>query len=79
MRAPSASNLGVFRVALVWNRRLGTEERSKGFWDPQPFLVARDAAVNGVGWDWTVWAHGGGFPGVNIYIELLAQPPACVP
>lgn len=50
MRAPSASNLGVFRVDLVWNMRLGTEERSKGFWDPQPFHGARDAAVNGVGW-----------------------------
>lgn len=66
MRAPSASNLGVFRVDLVWNMRLGTKERSKGFWDPQPFHVARDAAVNGVGWrNWMVWARGWGFPGVN--------------
>lgn len=37
---------GISQYDLAWIIRLGTEGRSKGFWDPQPLGAARDTVAN---------------------------------
>lgn len=37
MRTPASSSLEF--LSMAWKIRLGTEERGKDFWDPQPLPV----------------------------------------